>query len=80
VDVEIQVLLTFPLLWGESSASLPGRFTLGERAHGTPRRGIWVGPSDGLDDEERRQILRLQGLKLRPFAVQPEAFGNVDNS
>jgi hypothetical protein len=34
---------------------------------GTHWVGGWVGPRAGLDDEEKRKILPLQGLELRPL-------------
>jgi hypothetical protein len=49
------------------SASLPGHFTPGEKASGTHWRVSWVGPRTGLDDVERRKILPLPGLELRPL-------------
>jgi hypothetical protein len=39
VDVWIHIFFTFALVGGEWSASLPCRFTLGERAPGTH----WIG-------------------------------------
>jgi hypothetical protein len=63
VDVLIHVLLTTALVGGEWSASRPGRFTSGERAPGTHWIGGWVDPRAGLEDEERRNILPLPGIK-----------------
>jgi hypothetical protein len=55
---------------GERSASLPGLFTLpGKEPQGAPGThwlGGWLSPKTGLDDVERRQILPLPGLELRP--------------
>jgi hypothetical protein len=38
-----------------------------ERAPGTHWTGGWVGPRAGLDDVDRRIILPLPALKLRPL-------------
>jgi hypothetical protein len=43
------------------------RFTPGEKAPGTHRIGVWVGPRTGLDDLEKRKFLTLPGLELRPL-------------
>jgi hypothetical protein len=45
----------------------PGRFTPGERASGTHWIGGWMGPRAGLDEVERRKILPLPGLEIRPL-------------
>jgi hypothetical protein len=66
VDVQIHVFLTSTLVALESSASLPGRLTPGERAPGTHWIGGWVDPRAGLDDIKRRKFLTLLGLKLDP--------------
>jgi hypothetical protein len=55
------------LIRGEWSASLPGRFTPGERASCTHWIGGWMGPRTGLDVVERRKILPLPVLELRPL-------------
>jgi hypothetical protein len=52
---------------GERSASRPGRFTPGERAHGSHWIGGGVDPRAGLEDVEKRKFLILPGLELRPF-------------
>jgi hypothetical protein len=65
VDVEIHIFLTSALVEGECSTSRPGRFTPGERAHGTHWIGGWVDLRVGLDDMEKRKLLTLPGLKLR---------------
>jgi hypothetical protein len=67
VDVWIPVFLTSALVEGEWSASRPGHFNPGERAPGTHWRGGWVDPITGLDDVEKRKILPLPGLELRPL-------------
>jgi hypothetical protein len=40
---------------------------------GSDSIGGWVGPRVGLDDVEKRKFVTLQGLELRPSAVQPVA-------
>jgi hypothetical protein len=67
VDVQIHVFLTSELVWGEWSASRPGRFTTHERASRTHWIGGWVGPRAGLDDVEKRKFLPLPGLEHRPL-------------
>jgi hypothetical protein len=60
--------LTSALVGGEWSASRLGRFTLGGKSPpGTNWKGCWVGPRTGLDDVEKRRILPLPGLELRPL-------------
>jgi hypothetical protein len=44
----------------EWSASHPGRFTRGERFPGTHWIGGWLGPSVGLDDVERGEIMHYR--------------------
>jgi hypothetical protein len=53
VDVYTQVFLNSALVGGEWSASSPGNFTPGERAHGTHWIGGLVGPRTVLDDMEK---------------------------
>jgi hypothetical protein len=60
--------LTTALVGDVWSASRPGRFTPGKSAPGTHWIGGWVGPATGLDNVERRKILPLPGLELRPLA------------
>jgi hypothetical protein len=49
-------------------ASRPGRFTPGGRSPpGVHWIGGWVGPRTGLEDMERRKVLPLPGLELRPL-------------
>jgi hypothetical protein len=50
VDVYTHIFLTSALVGGEWLASVPGRFTSGERAPGT---NWMVGPRAGLDDVEK---------------------------
>jgi hypothetical protein len=78
VDVWIHVFLTSALDGGERSSSHPGHITPGERATGTHWIEGWVGPRAGLNDVERRKILPLPGLELRPAAVQPVASRYTD--
>jgi hypothetical protein len=56
-------LLTWARFGGEGSASWPGRFTPGERAHGTPLIGGWVNPRAGLDDVEKEKIVDPTGTR-----------------
>jgi hypothetical protein len=65
--------LTLALAGGEWSASHPGHFTPGERAHGTYWIGGWVSLRAGLDSVEKREFLTLPGLKSNPSVVQPVA-------
>jgi hypothetical protein len=62
------IFLTSALAGGEWSASLPGRFTPGERAPGTLWIECWVNPRAVLDDLEKRKFLILPGLELRPLS------------
>jgi hypothetical protein len=63
----MHVFLTSALVGGEWSASRPGRFKLGKMAPGTHWIWGWVSPRTGLDDVEKRKILPLTGLELRPI-------------
>jgi hypothetical protein len=67
VNVQIHVFLTSELVGGELSASRPGRFIPRENVSGTHWTGGWVDPTVHLGDVERRKILRLPGLELRPL-------------
>jgi hypothetical protein len=67
VDVQINISLTSALTGVEWSASGAGRFTPGERSTSTHWILGWVGPKAGLDDMEKRKLLTLPGLKLRPL-------------
>jgi hypothetical protein len=69
VDVQIRVFLTLALIGGEMSTSRPGRFTAGKGAPGTHFIAGWLGPRIGLDDVEKRKILILLGLELRPLGL-----------
>jgi hypothetical protein len=62
VDVYIHVFLT-SALGGEWSLSLRP----GERASGTHYIGGWVESRAGLDDVEKRKVLTLPALELRPL-------------
>jgi hypothetical protein len=62
------IFLTSALVGGEWSASLPCRFTPGERAPCTHWIGSWVGPRAGLDYVEKRKFLTLPELELRPLS------------
>jgi hypothetical protein len=52
--------LTSALEGGEWSASLPGRFTLGERTSRTHWIGSWLDPRAGLNAVENRKILHCR--------------------
>jgi hypothetical protein len=67
MDVEMHIFLTSALGLGEWSASRPGHFTPGERAHGVHWIGGWVVPRAGFDAVEKRKLLTLPGLELRPL-------------
>jgi hypothetical protein len=67
VDVYIHIFLTSALVGGEWSTSRPGCFTPGERAPGTHWIGGWVDLRAGLDYLEKRKLLTLPGLELRPL-------------
>jgi hypothetical protein len=65
VDVWIRILLASTLGGGEWSASRPGRFSPGERSHGTHWIGGWVDPRAGLGEVEKGKFSTLLGLELR---------------
>jgi hypothetical protein len=69
--------LTSALDGGEWSASRPGRFTPGERAHGTHWIGGWVGPRAGLDAAEKIKFSPQPGFEPRPAAI-PTACVHVE--
>jgi hypothetical protein len=54
--------MTSALVGSEWAASRPGRFN-----PGTHWIGGWVDPRPGLDDVEKRQLLTLPELELRPL-------------
>jgi hypothetical protein len=62
VDVWIHIFLASALVGGEWPVSHPGRFT-----PGTHWIGGWVDPRAGLDDVEKRILLTVPGLELRPL-------------
>jgi hypothetical protein len=68
VEVQSHIFLISALAAGEWSASLPCRFTPGERAHGTHWIGGWVDTRAGPDDLQTRKFLTLPGLELRPLS------------
>jgi hypothetical protein len=61
------MFLTSTLAGGEWSASRPCLFTTRERAPGTHWIGGWVDPIVGLNDVEKRKLLTLPRLELRPL-------------
>jgi hypothetical protein len=63
VDVHIHTFLTSALVGNEWSASLPGRFTPGEKAHDIHWIGAWVDPRAGLDIVEKKKFLTLLGIE-----------------
>jgi hypothetical protein len=67
VDVYIHIFLTSALVGGEWSASRSVRLTNGERTPGIHWIGGWVDPRTGLNDVEKRKLLTLPGLELRPL-------------
>jgi hypothetical protein len=80
VDVYTHIFLSSAPVWGEWSASRPGRFTPGERAPSTHWVGGWVNLRTGLDDVENRKSLALPGLEpCDPSVVQPVASRYIDS-
>jgi hypothetical protein len=73
MDAYIHIFLTSALVGGKWSASRPGRFNPGERAHGTHWIGGWVGPRAGLDDVEKRKFLPPRDSNSDPSVVHPIA-------
>jgi hypothetical protein len=67
LDVYIHVFLTSTLIGGQWSASCPGRFTTEENAPCAHWIGAWIGLGTSLDGVERRKILPLPGLEIRPL-------------
>jgi hypothetical protein len=74
VDVYDPLFLTSALVGGDRSTSRTGRFTPGERAHGTHWIGGWVDLRAGLDDLENRNFLTLPGLELRPLGCSARSW------
>jgi hypothetical protein len=74
MDVYIHIFLNSALVRGNWSASRPGRFTPGERVPRTHWRGGRVGHRAGLDDVEKREILSLSGLELRPLGLPASSY------
>jgi hypothetical protein len=67
MDIQIYVFLSLELAGGEWSASRPGRFTPKEGTPVTQWIGGLVALITRLDNMERRKILPLKELKLRPL-------------
>jgi hypothetical protein len=67
VDVEIHFFLTLRLVGVKWSALYPCRFIRGESIPSTHSIGGWVEPRAGLDDVERKIIVPLTGLEVRPL-------------
>jgi hypothetical protein len=66
VDVQIHIFLTSALDGDEWSGAHHGRFTPEEMEQGTHWIGGRMDPIPGLDNVEKRTLLTLQGLELRP--------------
>jgi hypothetical protein len=75
VVVYIHVSLTSALVGGEQSASIPGRFTLGERASGTNWIGGWVGLRAGENSCPHRNsnsnllVVQLVTIRYTDYAI-----------
>jgi hypothetical protein len=69
---------TWALAGGDWSASLPSRFTPGERAAGTHWRGGWVDPRASLDDVEKKNSSPYRDSNSNPSVVQPVASRYID--
>jgi hypothetical protein len=67
VHIKLHIFLNSALAGGEWSVSCPGRFIPGETAPSTHWIGGWLNPRAGLDDVEKKILLTLPGLKLRPL-------------
>jgi hypothetical protein len=67
MDIQVHVFLILELAGHEWSASRPGRFTPRESTPVTQWMGGLMGLRTGLDDMERRKILPLKKLRLRPL-------------
>jgi hypothetical protein len=68
MDVYSHIFLTSALVEGECSASLPGRFTSGERGRGTRWKGGRMDPRVCPDDVEKRKRLIIPGIEHRPLS------------
>jgi hypothetical protein len=62
-------ILKLDIRWRWVVSFTPQPLYPGETAPGTLWIGGWVGPRTGLDDVERRKILPLPGLELRPLGL-----------
>jgi hypothetical protein len=71
VKIQSHILLTLALVGGEWSTFRPGHITIGEIALDTHLIGGWVCPRSGLDNMEKKKILTLLGLELRPSVKRP---------
>jgi hypothetical protein len=73
VYVETHAVFTSTLVGGEWLATLPYRFTPGEKASGILWIGEWVDLRAGLDDVAKRKFLTLQRVKA--LCYKPEGGG-----
>jgi hypothetical protein len=73
VNVQIHVLLISVLVGGEWLVSSPDSFIPEKRASRTHLIGDWVAPRTSVDDANKRKILPLLGLDLRPWPPKPVA-------
>jgi hypothetical protein len=64
VGVYIYIFLTSAEAGSDRSAPRPGRFN--PEAHWI---GCWVDTRAGLDDVEKRKLLTLPGLEIRPLGL-----------
>jgi hypothetical protein len=69
VDIWVHVFFISALVGDNWSASLPDRFTPGERASGILRIGGWVGPGTGLDYMKKRKSSHYQDSNSVTSAV-----------
>jgi hypothetical protein len=72
------MFLSLALAGGEWSVSRPGRFTRGERAHGTHWIGGWMGPRTGLDNVESRNSHPQRDSNPDPSTLQSVASRYTD--